>query len=63
MTNFAAECGADYALIIPPYYQLTTEEGIYGYFKEISDHINIESLFTIHLATRQLSSHRSLFAG
>lgn len=41
MTNFAAECGADYALIIPPYYQLTTEEEIYGYFKEISDHINI----------------------
>ena len=36
-TNFAADCGADYALVLPPYYHQTTEEGIYEFFKEIGE--------------------------
>lgn len=37
LTNFAADCGASTALVLLPYYQQTTEEGIYEFFKEIAD--------------------------
>lgn len=37
LTNFAANCGADYGLVVPPYYQKTSEEGIYQFFKEIAE--------------------------
>lgn len=36
LTNYAAECGAEYALVLPPYYHQTTEEGIYEFFREIA---------------------------
>ena len=39
--NFAAECGADWAMYLPPYYQCTTEQGIIDYFKEIADNVKI----------------------
>lgn len=37
LTNFAAECGATWGLVLPPFYQQTTEEGIYEFFKEIAE--------------------------
>ncbi len=41
MTNYAADCGASYALVLPPYYHQTTEEGIYDFFKEIGENSKI----------------------
>lgn len=38
MVEYAESCGADLALVIPPYYMVTTEEGIYRYYKAIDDH-------------------------
>lgn len=37
LTNYAADCGATSALVLPPYYQRTTEEGVYEFFKEIAE--------------------------
>lgn len=37
MTNYAADCGAEYGLVLPPYYHQTTEEGIYEFFKEVGE--------------------------
>jgi 4-hydroxy-tetrahydrodipicolinate synthase len=37
LTNYAADCGATWALVLPPFYQQTTEEGIYEFFKEIAE--------------------------
>lgn len=37
MCNYAADCGADFALVLPPYYQPTTEEGLKEFFLEIAD--------------------------
>lgn len=37
MTNYAADCGAAYGLVLPPYYHQTTEEGIYEFFKEVGE--------------------------
>lgn len=36
LTNYAADCGAKFALVLPPYYQQTTEEGIYEFFQEVA---------------------------
>ena len=36
LANFAADCGADYALVLPPYYQPTTREGIIEFFTDIA---------------------------
>ncbi len=45
MVEYADACGADLALVVPPYYMVTTEEGIYKYYKAIDDHCkNIELL-------------------
>lgn len=38
MVEYAQECGADLALVVPPYYMVTTEEGIYEYYKAIDAH-------------------------
>lgn len=37
LTNYAADCGASWALVLPPFYQQTTEEGIYDFFAEIAE--------------------------
>ena len=37
LTNYAADCGAKWGLVLPPYYQQTTEEGIYEFFKEVAE--------------------------
>lgn len=41
LTNYAADCGATWGLVLPPFYQQTTEEGIYEFFKEIADNSKI----------------------
>lgn len=37
MVKYAESCGADLALVVPPYYMVTTEEGVYKYYKAIND--------------------------
>ena len=41
LTKYAAEVGADCALVLPPYYMQTSEEGIKEYFKAIADAVDI----------------------
>lgn len=43
MTRYAEELGADFAVIINPkfYFSAMTEEGVYQYFKYVSDRVNI----------------------
>lgn len=36
LANYAAECGADWGLVLPPYYHQTSEEGIKAFYKEIA---------------------------
>lgn len=37
LANFAADCGAKWGLVLPPYYQPTTDEEIKNFFTEIAD--------------------------
>lgn len=37
LTNYAADCGAEWGLVLPPFYQQTSEAGIYEFFKEIAE--------------------------
>ena len=41
LSNYAASCGATWGLVLPPFYQQTSEEGIYEFFKEIADNSKI----------------------
>ncbi len=41
LTQFARSAGADAALIITPYYNKPTQEGIMAHFKAISDEVNL----------------------
>ncbi|MFQ5681326.1 MAG: 4-hydroxy-tetrahydrodipicolinate synthase [Candidatus Omnitrophota bacterium] len=41
LTAEAKDAGADYALIITPYYNKPTSEGLYRHFKKISDTVDI----------------------
>lgn len=36
LSNYAAECGVEWGLVLPPYYQHTSDEGIVEFFKEIA---------------------------
>ncbi|AOY77861.1 4-hydroxy-tetrahydrodipicolinate synthase [Clostridium formicaceticum] len=36
LANYAAECGAKWGLVLPPYYHHTSEDGILEFFKEIA---------------------------
>ncbi len=40
-TNRAKEFGADFALVITPYYNRTTQEGVYQFFKQIVENTDI----------------------
>ena len=40
-TKFAKEIGVNYALVITPYYNKTTQEGLYQYFKEVCSSVDI----------------------
>ncbi|MDO4552436.1 MAG: 4-hydroxy-tetrahydrodipicolinate synthase [Bacillota bacterium] len=35
--KYAADCGATWGLVLPPYYQPTTRQGVYDFFKEIAE--------------------------
>ena len=37
LANYAGECGAAWGLVLPPYYQQTSEEGIRAFYKEIAE--------------------------
>ncbi len=41
LTAYAEEVGADYSLVITPYYNKPTQEGLYQHFKKIADSVNI----------------------
>jgi len=41
LTRYAKECGADAALLITPYYNKPTQEGLYRHFKEIAREVEI----------------------
>ena len=41
LTQFAQDSGADAALIVVPYYNKPTQDGLYKHFKEIADNVNI----------------------
>lgn len=41
LTEHASKVGADYALVITPYYNKPTQEGLYQHFKKISDSVDI----------------------
>lgn len=41
LANFAADCGAEWGLVLPPYYQPTTEEEVKNFFIEIADNSRV----------------------
>jgi 4-hydroxy-tetrahydrodipicolinate synthase len=40
-TNHAESCGANAALVVTPYYNKPTQEGLYAHFKKIADSTNL----------------------
>ena len=44
LTRHAKECGADAALVVTPYYNKPTQEGLYRHYKAISDAVDIPIL-------------------
>ncbi|MDY6787178.1 MAG: 4-hydroxy-tetrahydrodipicolinate synthase [candidate division WOR-3 bacterium] len=41
-TNKAGEIGADYALVITPYYNKPSQRGLYGHFKEVAEKTDMD---------------------
>jgi len=41
LASYAESVGADYSLVITPYYNRPTQEGLYQHFKTIADSVNI----------------------
>ncbi len=41
LAKYAEEVGADYAMVVLPYYHKASREGMYNYYKEINDNVNI----------------------
>ena len=44
LTRHAKECGADAALVVTPYYNKPTQEGLYRHYKAINDAVDIPIL-------------------
>ncbi|MGN0771816.1 MAG: 4-hydroxy-tetrahydrodipicolinate synthase [Christensenellales bacterium] len=40
-TKFAEKIGADYALVVTPYYNKCTQEGLYQHYKAINDNVSL----------------------
>ena len=36
LANYAADCGAEFGLVLPPYYHHTTDEGVADFYKEVA---------------------------
>ena len=41
LANYAAECGAKWGLVLPPYYHKTSDEGLRDFFKEVAAKSNV----------------------
>jgi 4-hydroxy-tetrahydrodipicolinate synthase len=41
LANYAAECGAEFGLVLPPYYHHTTDAGVVEFYKEIAANSNV----------------------
>lgn len=41
LANYAAECGAEWGLVLPPYYHHTSDEGVVDFYKEIAAGSNV----------------------
>jgi len=41
LANYAAECGAEFGLVLPPYYHHTTDQGVVDFYKEIAANSNV----------------------
>lgn len=41
LTAYAKQCGADAALLITPYYNRPTQEGLYRHFKQIAEEVDL----------------------
>jgi 4-hydroxy-tetrahydrodipicolinate synthase len=44
LTNFAREAGADGALLVVPYYNRPTQEGLYQHFRELAEKVDIPQI-------------------
>jgi 4-hydroxy-tetrahydrodipicolinate synthase len=72
MTKFAKEIGADAALIITPYYNKPTQEGLYRHFMHIADNVdlpivvyNVPGRTSVNIlpeTVERLSSHENIVA-
>ena len=49
LTRFAADVGADAALLVSPYYNRPTQEGLYRHFRRIAEEVNIPPKLPIPL--------------
>ena len=47
LTKYAEKAGADGALVVTPYYNKPTQEGLYQHYKAINDNCGIPILFII----------------
>ena len=41
LANYAAECGAEWGLVLPPYYHHTSDEGVVEFFREVAENSNV----------------------
>jgi dihydrodipicolinate synthase/N-acetylneuraminate lyase len=41
LSRYAAESGVDCALVLPPYYMKTSKQGVYEYYKAVTENSNI----------------------